>query len=74
MKKTGADIFRRTIELLLLLAIAVSAFFLAAPFVAFSNEGRESSVPAERQKNILIVGKSDRKTYLVQVLLGAEKD
>lgn len=73
MKKTGADIFRRTIELLLLLAIAVSAFFLAAPFVAFSNEGRESSVPAERQKNILIVGKSDRKAYLGQVLLGAEK-
>ncbi|MBR3543118.1 MAG: substrate-binding domain-containing protein [Treponema sp.] len=73
MKKTGADIFRRTIELLLLLAIAVSAFFLAAPFVAFSNEGRESSVPAERQKNILIVGKSDRKAYLDQVLLGAEK-
>ncbi len=73
MKKTGADIFRRTIELFLLLAIAVSAFFLAAPFVAFSNEGRESSVPAERQKNILIVGKSDRKAYLGQVLLGAEK-
>ena len=73
MKKTGADIFRRTIELLLLLAIAVSAFFLAAPFVAFSNEGRESPVPAERQKNILIVGKSDRKAYLGQVLLGAEK-
>ncbi|MBQ9625772.1 MAG: substrate-binding domain-containing protein, partial [Treponema sp.] len=70
---TGADIFRRTIELLLLLAIAVSAFFLAAPFVAFSNEGRESSVPAERKKNILIVGKSDRKAYLDQVLLGAEK-
>ena len=55
------------------MAIAVSAFFLAAPFVAFSNEGRESSVPAERQKNILIVGKSDRKAYLGQVLLGAEK-
>ena len=73
MKKTGADILKRTIELLLLLAIAVSAFFLAAPFVAFSNEGRESSVPAERQKNILIVGKSDRKAYLGQVLLGAEE-
>lgn len=57
----------------MLLAIAVSAFFLAAPFVAFSNEGRESSVPAERKKNILIVGKSDRKAYLDQVLLGAEK-
>ncbi len=55
------------------MAIAVSAFFLAAPFVAFSNEGRESSVPAERKKNILIVGKSDRKAYLGQVLLGAEK-
>ena len=73
MKKTGADILKRTIELLLLLAIAVSAFFLAAPFVAFSSEGRESALPAERKKNILIVGKSDRKAYLGQVLLGAEK-
>jgi ribose transport system substrate-binding protein len=57
----------------LLLAIAVSAFFLAAPFVAFSSEGRESAVPAERKKNILIVGKNDRKAYLGQVLLGAEE-
>ena len=73
MKKTGADILKRTIELLLLLAIAVSAFFLAAPFVAFSSEGRESALPAERKKNILIVGKSDRKAYLGQVLLGAEE-
>lgn len=73
MKKTGADILKRTIELLLLLAIAVSAFFLAAPFVAFSSEGRESAVPAERKKNILIVGKNDRKAYLGQVLLGAEE-
>jgi len=55
------------------LAIAVSAFFLAAPFVAFSSEGRESAVPAERKKNILIVGKNDRKAYLGQVLLGAEE-
>ena len=73
MKKAGADILRRTVEFLLILAIVVSAFFLAASFVAFSNEGRESSVPAERKKNILIVGKSDRKAYLGQVLLGAEK-
>ena len=55
------------------MAIAVSAFFLAAPFVAFSSEGRESAVPAERKKNILIVGKNDRKAYLDQVLLGAEE-
>lgn len=55
------------------MAIAVSAFFLAAPFVAFSSEGRESAVPAERKKNILIVGKNDRKAYLGQVLLGAEE-
>ncbi len=55
------------------MAIAVSAFFLAAPFVAFSSDGRESAVPAERKKNILIVGKSDRKAYLDQVLLGAEE-
>ena len=73
MKKAGADILRRTVEFLLISAIIVSAFFLAAPFVAFSSEGRESSVSAERQKNILIVGKSDRKAYLGQVLLGAEE-
>ncbi len=74
MKKVGADIARRAIEFLLIAAIIVSAVFLAAQFATFSKSGKkDADTKRERQKNVLIVGKSDRKAYLEQALLGAQE-
>ncbi|MEE3411953.1 MAG: substrate-binding domain-containing protein [Treponema sp.] len=73
MKKVGADLVRRTIELLLLAAIILSTVFLAAQFMIFQNEqGSGQSAARERSRNILVLGKSDRKAYLEQVFLGAQ--
>lgn len=73
MKKVGADLVRRTIELLLLAAIILSTVFLAAQFMIFQNEqGSGQSEARERSRNILVLGKSDRKAYLEQVFLGAQ--
>lgn len=74
MKKIGAAALRRTIEFLLLAAILASALFLAAQFADFSKASQEAEESGgERQKNILIVGKIDRKSYLEQALLGAQE-
>ena len=73
MKKVGADLVRRTIEFLLLAAIILSTVFLAAQFMIFQNEqGSGQSALRERSRNILVLGKSDRKAYLEQVFLGAQ--
>lgn len=74
MKKVGADIVRHTIELLLIAAILVSVIFLTAQFATFpKSENSPKSKKNEQTKSVLIVGKSDKKAYLEQVLLGAKK-
>ncbi len=73
MKKIGADLFRRTIEFLLLAAIVAAAVFLAAQFMVFQGgQAAFQSSAHERKRAILIVGKADRKAYLEQVFLGAK--
>ncbi len=73
MKKVGADFVRRTVEFLLLAAIAVSAVFLAAQFTTYQNYGGQiPGAASQRSRNILIVGKSGRRAYLEQVLFGAK--
>ncbi|MBR5095756.1 MAG: substrate-binding domain-containing protein [Treponema sp.] len=73
MKKVGAEWLRRTIEFLLVAAILLSAAFLAAQFMTFQNEASTAqSAKRERSRNILIVGKGDRRAYLEQVFLGAK--
>lgn len=73
MKKIGAEWLRRTIEFLLVAAILLSTAFLAAQFMTFQSEASTAqSAKRERNRNILIVGKSDRRAYLEQVYLGAK--
>lgn len=73
MKKVGADLLRRTIEFLLVAAILLSAALLALQFMKFQGNGAaRGSAQRERLRNILIVGKSDRRAYLEQVFLGAK--
>lgn len=73
MKKVGADLIKRTVEILLLAAILLSAVFLAAQFMTIQNEGSPAQyAKKERSRHILIVGKSDRRSYLEQVYLGAK--
>ena len=72
MKKIGAAALRRTVEFLLLAAIFLSGAFLAATFAAATQvQGADSGAGGGRKYNILIIGKSDRKAYLEQILLGA---
>lgn len=73
MKRPGADIIRRTIEFLLLAAILAAAGFLTATFAALAQERQgPKRAESERGRNILIVGKSARQSYLEQIYIGAK--
>ena len=75
MKKFGGAALpiRRTIEFLLVAAIALSAAFLGVTFASLKeSKADEDSLESERKRNILIVGKSGREAYLEQIFIGAQ--